>query len=310
MTASAARGSSADKSKTRNQRDAYGTGTAKRARRTAAEIERLDDDLYRIVREQKPMTVRQVYYQAVRFKLVPKSETKGYRVVQRRLRELRASGTMPYGWIADNIRTVLGYNRWADVGAFGRQVANLYRRDFWARAPVRVEVWIEKDALAGVIVPVVDEWGLDLYVARGYSSISYLEAAAEALRDDGRPAVVYVMTDFDPSGMNVAETVARELLARAPEVDLNVIRLALTREQAAEHDLPMRDVNGRDSRAKDFIRKYGDQCTDLDALPPGVLRGLLSEAIERHADREELARLRRVEQAERESIATAFGSRL
>jgi hypothetical protein len=73
----------------------YGTSPIKRTRRSRAEIEALDGALIEIVEQFRPVTVRQVFYQAVNRGLVPKSETKGYRVVQRRLVALRESGEVP-----------------------------------------------------------------------------------------------------------------------------------------------------------------------------------------------------------------------
>src|SRR5215210_6738200 len=83
---------------------AYGTSTTKRPRRTRAEIEALDAALVEIIVDFRPATVRQVFYQAVNRGLVPKSETKGYRVVQRRLVALRESGGIPHGNIVDGTR--------------------------------------------------------------------------------------------------------------------------------------------------------------------------------------------------------------
>ncbi len=67
---------------------------------------------------------------------------------------------------------------------------------------MNVEVWLEKEALAGVLVPtVVEECGLNLHVTRGYASVSYLQSAADFIQRDGRPTYVYLLTDFDPSGL-------------------------------------------------------------------------------------------------------------
>jgi len=80
---------------------AYGTSPIKRSRRTKAEIEALDAALIDVVAEFAPATVRQVFYQAVNRGLVPKDETKGYRVVQRRLVALRELGDIPHGVIVE-----------------------------------------------------------------------------------------------------------------------------------------------------------------------------------------------------------------
>ena len=171
----------------------YGTSPIKRMRRTKAEILDLDNALVEIVEQFKPVTVRQVFYQAVNRALVPKDEAQGYRVVQRRLVALRASGEIPYRYIVDGTRYVHGGTRYEGLEEFTTYAAGLYRKDYWADADVRVEVWLEKDALKGVLVPtVVDKCGLNLYVTRGFASITYLQEAARQIEQDGRPTYVYV----------------------------------------------------------------------------------------------------------------------
>src|SRR5215213_8280711 len=145
-----------------------------------AELARLDDALVRIVATNRPITVRGVFYRAVAEGLVPKDETKGYRVVQRRLVKLRAEGDVPYGWITDGSRTIHGHIRYRDADEFARSVKFRYRQDYWRDAEEYVEVWVEKEAMVGVLKPVViDEFGLDLYVTRGFSSVTYLQEAAQ-----------------------------------------------------------------------------------------------------------------------------------
>src|SRR5215208_2685620 len=218
-----------------------GTSTIKRTRRTRDEIEALDAALCEIVDQFRPVTVRQVFYQAVNRALVPKSETKGYRVVQRRLVILRESGAIPYGSIVDGTRYVHGHRRYHDLAEFTTYAAGLYRKDYWSTSEVNVEVWLEKDALKGVLVPtVVNECGLGLHVTRGFASITYLQEAAEDIERDGRPTYVYVLTDFDPSGVSIAETVEEELTARAPFSEIIVARLAVDREQIDRWNLPTR----------------------------------------------------------------------
>ena len=287
----------------------YGTSPVKRARRTRGAIEGLDHALIGIVGAHPPVTVRQVFYLATTRGLVPKDEAKGYRVVQRRLVALRAAGLIPYGWITDNARMVRRLNRWQDPEHFAAQVASFYRRDYWAHSDVRVEVWLEKDALAGVLYPVVvTEWGLELFVTRGFASVSYLEAAAEDTREDGRPTFVYVLTDLEPSGIDIARKIAEELPRRAPKVEVTVSRLAVTLEQVDAFNLPTRPTKQTDTRAKKFEARYGTSSVELDAIPPELLRGMVSEAISQHSDPAELARLKTVERLERESLAEVWGA--
>lgn len=82
-----------------------------RRRRTRAEVERLDDALFGIIKKHQPVSPRQGFYLAVGAGLVPKVETyAGYGVVQRRILIMRRSGRMPYEWIEDESRFVMGPN--------------------------------------------------------------------------------------------------------------------------------------------------------------------------------------------------------
>jgi len=289
-------------------RTTYGTSTVKRSRCTKAEIEALDAALVEIVGQFNPATVRQVFYQAVNRALVPKSETKGYRVVQRRLVALRESGEIPYGYIVDGTRYVHGHRRYNDLDEFTTYAAGLYRKDYWATLDVNVEVWLEKDALKGVLIPtVVNECGLGLHVTRGFASITYLQEAAEDIEVDDRPTYVYVLTDFDPSGVSIAEKVEQELRERAFCSDITVKRLAVNREQIERWNLPTRPTKSTDTRASKFQRTHGTDSVELDAIPPDQLRELVKNAIDSHMEPWRLKQFQMVEQEEREMLRNMFG---
>jgi hypothetical protein len=287
---------------------AYGTSPIKRSRRTRSEIEALDEALTEIVDQYSPATVRQVFYQAVNRNLVPKSETKGYRVVQRRLVSLRGSGEIPYGHIVDGTRYVHGQRRYNGLDEFTSYAAGLYRKDYWATSDVNVEVWLEKDALKGVLIPtVVNECGLGLHVTRGFASITYLQEAAEDIEMDERPTYVYVLTDFDPSGVSIVEKVEEELTERAPFSDITVERLAVDREQIERWNLPTRPTKSTDTRASKFRRIHGTDSVELDAIPPDQLRQLVKNAIDSHMEPWRLKQFQMVEREERETLRSMFG---
>jgi hypothetical protein len=286
----------------------YGTSPIKRTRRSRAEIEALDTALIEIVEEFNPVTVRQVFYQAVNRGLVPKSETKGYRVVQRRLVVLRAAWEVPHGAIVDGTRYVHGHRRYNDLDEFTTYAAGLYRKDYWANSEVNVEVWLEKDALKGVLIPtVVNECGLGLHVTRGFASITYLQEAAEQIEADGRPTYVYVLTDFDPSGVVIAEKIEEELTERAPLSDITVERLAVNRQQIERWNLPTRPTKTSDTRARRFRQVHGTDSVELDAIPPDELRRLVKDAIDSHMEPWRLQQFRMVEREERQTLKSMFG---
>src|SRR5262245_38917415 len=82
----------------------YEASQIKRRRATKAEVEQRRLDLYEIVKAMKPMTVRQVFYQATVRGIVEKSDA-GYNKVQTDLVQMRRDdGFLPYDWLADNTR--------------------------------------------------------------------------------------------------------------------------------------------------------------------------------------------------------------
>jgi hypothetical protein len=125
----------------------------KRNRATKAEVERRRESLFEIVEAMKPMTVRQVFYQASVRGLIEKSDT-GYAKVQTDLVLMRRAGDMPFDWLADSTRWQRKPRTFNSVEQALQETARLYRKALWADADAYVEVWLEKDALAGVVLPV------------------------------------------------------------------------------------------------------------------------------------------------------------
>jgi hypothetical protein len=287
----------------------YGTSVVKRLSKSQAAG--LDEALLNIAAQEWPNSVRGMYYMAMGAGLVDKDaqgSRHNYMRVQRRVLKLRRDGRMPYRWITDGSRKVYMHASYDGPEDFADAAADIYRKDYWLDSPVRVEVWVEKDAMAGKLVPVVrDEFGLGLYVSRGFASETYLQEAAAHIRSDGRPTYVYLLTDFDASGMNIAETVERELVKQSRPVVVRVERLAAKPEQIEKYGLITQPVTHTDSRARKFVEQFGSETVELDAIPASEVRQLVRDAIERHMDPRRLALLRMVEQEEREGIRALFG---
>jgi hypothetical protein len=174
--------------------------------------------------------------------------------------------------------------------------------------PVYVEVWCEKDALAGVLMEETKVYDVPLMVARGYSSISFLHSAAMAIKAKGKPAHIYHFGDLDPSGVDAARDIEAKLRRYAPEAEIHFERPAVTREQVERWNLPTRPTKQSDTRAK----KFGNATSvELDAIPARQLREIVRGCIERHVDQRQLAILRTAEESERELLAkwaTTYGA--
>lgn len=78
----------------------------------------------------------------------------------------------------------------------------------------RLEIWVEKEALAGVVTPVADAHSLDWLACRGIPSLTELRAAAlrhSAAQAGGRPVVVLLLVDLDDLGHQVETTIRARL---------------------------------------------------------------------------------------------------
>jgi hypothetical protein len=281
---------------------AYETSPIKRRRSTKAEVEERRDALFWIIDDGRPMTVRQVFYQATVRGLVEKAES-GYAKVQVDLTLMRREGELPYDWLADNTRWQRKPRTFNGVEEALKATAAFYRKNLWADADCYVEIWLEKDALAGVLWPVTSLYDVPLMVARGYASLSFLHTAAEYISSLDVPAFIYHLGDFDPSGVNAGEKIEETLREMAPDAEIYFERIAVTPEQIRDWNLPTRPTKTSDTRSKNF----GSISVELDAIDPNVLRGLVQETIEQHLPAEQFEVLKAAEESEREILTRLVG---
>lgn len=280
----------------------YQASPIRRTRATKSEVDARRRALLEIVAAGRPMTVRQAFYQATVQGLVEKTEA-GYSKIQTDLTIMRRAGDMPYDWLADSTRWQRRPRAYSSIQDALEETARLYRKRLWDDSESYVEVWLEKDALAGVVYPVTNLYDVPLMTARGYASLSFLHSAAEEIAALSVPAFVYHLGDFDPSGQDAARKIEETLRELAPHAEIHFERLAVTPAQIDEWRLPTRPTKASDTRAK----KFGPVSVELDAIPPDTLRHLVEEAINRHLPQDKLNVLRVAERSERECLLNLVG---
>jgi len=276
----------------------YRTSSIKRGRRTKAEIGAIRDALCAVVAEQQPMTVRQVFYQLVSRGVVAKTEGEYTRTVCRLLTELRVDKTIPFDWIADNTRWMRKPRTYSSLEAALQNTAQTYRRAVWDEQLHYVEIWLEKDALAGVVYDVTERWDVPLMVTRGYPSLSFLHGAAEALAELDRPAFLYYFGDHDPSGKDIPRSTEARLRELAPDAEIHFAVVTVTPEQIEGRQLPTRPTKASDPRSG----KFSGESVEVDAILPGALRELVERCISRHVEMDVLETLRVAEAEERKAL--------
>jgi hypothetical protein len=258
----------------------------------------IKDAIIEALLEDQPMTARQLFYRLFSQGSIAKSEAEYKQTVIRLLGELRRSGEVPFHWIADTTRWMRKPRTYSSLSDALRQSVETYRRAFWDEQNVYVEIWLEKDALAGVLFETTEAWDVPLLVTRGYASLSFLHSAAEEIVDQDRPAFLYHFGDFDPSGLDITRSVEDELREFAPEADITFERVSVTEDQIQTMGLQTRPTKTTDSRSKNFV----GESVEVDAIPPGELRALAESCITQHINEQALSRLKKNEDAERETL--------
>jgi hypothetical protein len=248
------------------------------------------------------MTVRQAFYALEVAGVVEETEG-GYRQVQQQLLRMRREGELPWGFITDGTRWQRKPTSWDRVEDYVDSVARTYRRDLWQSQGVRLEFWLEKDALADVVHDVTRRWDVALMVSRGQSSATFLHTAAKeaeaAYRRSGVATFIYALSDYDAGGARAAHTVEHELPQHAPGVPIHFERLAVTPKQIAEWGLPTRPAKKSDPQAAKWGRT---PAVELDAINPNQLNKLIEDAIELHVDKRVWHLEREQEQRERQGL--------
>lgn len=276
----------------------YESSPIKRNRRTKSELEDLKQALVNIVAESHPCTVRQVYYLAVSAGLIEKTEQAYGNDVQRLLAILRNEGRIPYSHIVDNTRWMRKPKSYDSIADLMDRTASMYRRNIWQDADAYVEVWCEKDALSGVLYSETSTYDVPLMVSRGFASRSFLHEAAQTIIYEGKPAYLYYFGDHDPSGVVIDRKIEETIREFAPHVEIHFERVAVLPHQIENLGLPTRPTKKSDKRCKNFE----GESVEVDAIPPLVLRDMVSDCIEDHIDTSILENEKQTERLERECL--------
>lgn len=230
-----------------------------------------------------PLSLRQIYYQAVARGLIANSE-KSYNTMTYNIRRAREAGMFDWDSIEDRNRILRINTHWNDPADIIQSAATQYAVDKRATQPVYIEAWVEKDALIGVLEPVARRYDVPCFACKGYVSITANHEAAmrfKAQTHRDRRVIIYA-GDYDPCGFDIHHSILERLQQFGADVEL--IRIGLTQEQIAKYNPPPAPVKVKDTRAAGFIKEKGTQVWELDALDPQVIADLYTQQIEALTD--------------------------
>ena len=233
------------------------------------------------------LTIRQLYYQFVARDLIRNNQNEYKRIVQI-MNDARMAGMIDWAHIVDRTRFLRGNGHWTHPADILKSAAYGYMTDRWRFQEERVEVWIEKDALVGVITQPCSTWDVPYFACRGYSSVSELRRAGQRLaryERGGQHTTVIHLGDHDPSGIDMTRDIEDRLRIFGSSVD--VVRLALNMDQVEQYGPPPNPTKMTDSRSNGYVDLHGFECWELDALDPTTIRDLVETKILEHLDRDQ-----------------------
>jgi len=283
--------------------------TKRKGRGKADKSVKLIQAAIRILTEIQPCSVRAVCYRLFTEKLIKGMDKNSTGAVGKQLVYARESGLIPWGWIVDETREAETISSWSSPESIIRVAVDQYRKDYWAMQPRRVEVWSEKGTVRGTVAPILKKYGVTFMVMHGYGSATSLNAIAERTQASDKPMTVFYIGDHDPSGRHMSDVDLPERLARYGG-KAKIVRLALDdSDVAADSKLPGFPAADKtnDSRYEWFTSLYGQNCWEVDALSPPVMRDRLDAAIKSVLDMDAWKHAIRIEEAERESMQSILG---
>lgn len=226
------------------------------------------------------LTLRQLYYQCVSRDLIRNNERE-YKKLGSIINDARLAGLVDWDAITDRTRALKSVSHWDSPREIMRSAAQSFRIDKWQKQPVRVETWIEKDALVGVISGVCNELDVPYFSCRGYTSQSEMWSAGMRLAGyvaAGQDILILHLGDHDPSGRDMTRDIT-DRLSLFTYMDVTVDRLALNMDQIEEYSPPPNPAKVTDARAAAYIAEFGDESWELDALEPSVIADLIRTAV-------------------------------
>ncbi|MGB6873744.1 MAG: hypothetical protein WBE46_06375 [Dehalococcoidia bacterium] len=225
------------------------------------------------------LTLRQLYYQLVSINAIPNRE-RAYKSLGKLVSDARLAGDIDWDAIEDRVRIPREPTEFADLAELVDAAIKAYRLPRWEGQGHYIELWVEKDALSGVLAPLASQYHVTLMVNREYSSQSAMYEAGQRFNEHSdQDCVLLYLGDHDPSGEDMVRDIADRLRILAYLTPVKVVKVALTWEQVQRYNPPPNPAKITDSRSNGYIAKYGSECWEVDALRPDILQSLIREAI-------------------------------
>ena len=231
------------------------------------------------------LTLRQVYYQLVARGFIPNNE-RSYKNLGNLINDGRLAGLIDWYSIVDRTRYIRRNSHWDTPQSVISSAKYSYMLDRWEEQPNYVEVWVEKDALIGIVSQICKKLDVPHFSCRGYTSQSEMWSAAQRFiaQDHRESRTIVHLGDHDPSGIDMTRDIQERLEMFGADVEVK--RVALTMEQIETFNPPPNPTKVTDARSNGYIERFGYECWELDALEPKVITTLIENEVTALLDQE------------------------
>lgn len=226
------------------------------------------------------LTIRQLYYQFVARGHIA-NNLKEYKRLVSVIDQARLAGLIDWSAIEDRTRYLRSFDGDSSPSDAIDTTAEGYSRNPWEDQNYRPEVWIEKDALVGVVEGPCNRLWVPYFACRGYNSQSEQYRAGKRFEryiDQGLHPVILHFGDHDPSGLDMTRDNSDRLEMFARQ-GVEVRRMALNWDQIQQYNPPPNPAKETDSRHAAYAAQFGPSSWELDALEPTVIDRLISDEV-------------------------------
>lgn len=235
------------------------------------------------------LTLRQLYYQFVSKGLIPNTE-RSYKNLGNVITRGREAGLISWSVIEDRTREAKSWLVNETDDEVLHNIQYHVQHNMWKYQNYYVEVWVEKEALSQVIRKPCNALNVPYLACKGYLSASAAYRAGkrfESAQNAGKQGVLIHLGDHDPSGIDMTRDNDDRIDLFGRHSGVDVRRIALNMDQIEQYKPPENPAKMTDSRASDYVRKYGRSSWELDALEPRVIDTLIRDEIGQYIDDEE-----------------------
>jgi hypothetical protein len=273
---------------------------------TLARIDIINDICAEYDAQELKLSLRQLYYVLVSRNVIENTKAKYQQLVET-VSNGRLGGRIDWDSFEDRARTVHSHNSWDTPEEVISASAEQYCEDWWRDQQYRPQVWVEKNALIGILEPICTEYRVPFYATVGNDSLTMKYECGKQFAsyiEDGLTPIVLHLADHDPSGLDMTRD-SRERLAMFVGEAIEVRRLGLNIDQVRRYGPPPNEVKVTDTKHAAYINEFGTECWELDALRPDVIAALIRDEIESLIDWPQWEAAKAKSEANRAVLVTA-----